>query len=113
MEFTIDINDICYVHIDKKKKFPATALLRAFGYGTDAEIYQIFFGVADAKVGSKDKRGEKEILGSVLAAAIVDPETGEVLVEESTTSDSFLMVPRGGIEPPTRGFSREAVIFCY
>ena len=30
VEFTIDINDICYVHIDKKKKFPATALLRAF-----------------------------------------------------------------------------------
>ncbi|MGE4056981.1 MAG: hypothetical protein AB7F99_19500, partial [Vicinamibacterales bacterium] len=27
VEFTLDINDICYVHIDKKKKFPATALL--------------------------------------------------------------------------------------
>src|SRR6478609_2324199 len=40
VEFTLDINDICYVHIDKKKKFPATALLRAFGWGTDAEIYQ-------------------------------------------------------------------------
>ncbi len=45
VEFTIDINNICYVHIDKKKKFPATALLRAFGYGTDAEVYQLFFDV--------------------------------------------------------------------
>ena len=42
VEFTIDINDVCYVHIDKKKKFPATALLRAFGYGTDSEIFEIF-----------------------------------------------------------------------
>ena len=47
VEFTIDINNICYVHIDKKKKFPATALLRAFGYGTDAEVYQLFFDVVD------------------------------------------------------------------
>ncbi len=34
VEFTVDIHDVVYVHIDKKKKFPATALLRAFGYGT-------------------------------------------------------------------------------
>ena len=33
VEFTVDIHDVIYVHIDKKKKFPATALLRAFGYG--------------------------------------------------------------------------------
>src|SRR5258705_11238766 len=32
VEFTVDIHDIVYVHIDKKKKFPATALLRSFGY---------------------------------------------------------------------------------
>jgi DNA-directed RNA polymerase subunit beta len=34
VEFTVDIHDVIFVHIDKKKKFPATALLRAFGYGT-------------------------------------------------------------------------------
>ena len=31
----VDIHDVIYVHIDKKKKFPATALLRAFGYGNE------------------------------------------------------------------------------
>ncbi len=35
VEFTVDIHDVIYVHIDKKKKFPATALLRAFGYGDE------------------------------------------------------------------------------
>ena len=40
VEFTIDIHDVIYVHIDKKKKFPATALLRAFGHGTNADILQ-------------------------------------------------------------------------
>ncbi|HSH45292.1 MAG TPA: hypothetical protein VK966_05525, partial [Longimicrobiales bacterium] len=38
VEFTIDIHDVIYVHIDKKKKFPATALLRAFGYGEDEDV---------------------------------------------------------------------------
>jgi DNA-directed RNA polymerase subunit beta len=30
VEFTIDIHDVVFVHIDKKKKFPATALLRSW-----------------------------------------------------------------------------------
>ena len=87
VEFTIDINDICYVHIDKKKKFPATALLRAFGYSTDADIYQLFFTTKEIKVGKPDKQGNWDIFGSVLAKEIIDPETGEILIEESTEID--------------------------
>jgi DNA-directed RNA polymerase subunit beta len=44
VEFTVDIHDVIYVHIDKKKKFPATALLRAFGYGENRDILCLFFG---------------------------------------------------------------------
>ena len=87
VEFSIDINHICYVHIDKKKKFPATALLRAFGYGTDADIYQLFFTTKKVNPMAVDKQGTKEILGNVLAEEIVDRATGEVLVEESTEVD--------------------------
>src|SRR6188474_1743006 len=53
VEFTLDINDICYVHIDKKKKFPATALLRAFGWGTDASVYQLFFATKTLNITGK------------------------------------------------------------
>ena len=87
VEFSIDINNICYVHIDKKKKFPATALLRAFGYGTDADIYQLFFTTKTVNPMAVDKQGNKEILGNVLAEEIVDRGTGEVLVAESTEVD--------------------------
>ncbi|MEO7963837.1 MAG: DNA-directed RNA polymerase subunit beta, partial [Gemmatimonadaceae bacterium] len=45
VEFTVDIHDVIYVHIDKKKKFPATALLRAFGYGGNSDILRLFFAV--------------------------------------------------------------------
>jgi DNA-directed RNA polymerase subunit beta len=91
VEFTIDINDICYVHIDKKKKFPATALLRAFGYGSDADVYRLFFTVGDADVATEDKQGRREVMGSVLAEDIVDPDTGEVIVEESTEIDEDIL----------------------
>jgi len=87
VEFSVDINHICYVHIDKKKKFPATALLRAFGSGTDAEVYRLFFTTKKVNPMALDKQGNKEILGYVLAEEIVDSTTGEVLIEESTEID--------------------------
>src|SRR5712691_433807 len=53
VEFTVDIHDVIYVHIDKKKKFPATALLRAFGYGTNADILKLFYATKDIDITGK------------------------------------------------------------
>jgi DNA-directed RNA polymerase subunit beta len=91
VEFTIDINNICYVHIDKKKKFPATALLRAFGYGTDAEVYNLFFDVLEVDLSTRGKDGQRDYVGAVLATDIVDPETGEILLEGSSELDEEAM----------------------
>ena len=81
VEFTLDINDICYVHIDKKKKFPATALLRALGYGTDAEVFQLYYDVAEVKLGKLNEEKKAEIEGKVIAEEFADPETGEILID--------------------------------
>ncbi len=98
VEFTIDINDICYVHIDKKKKFPATALLRAFGYGEDAEIYRLFFEARSTPVPGPDDDA-RELLGLVIAEEVVDPETGEILIEEGSElqEDEVLLLQRADI----------------
>src|SRR5574339_598411 len=53
VEFTIDIHDVIYVHIDKKKKCPATALLRAFGYGSNADILRLFFATKTLSLAAK------------------------------------------------------------
>jgi DNA-directed RNA polymerase subunit beta len=82
VEFTIDINDICYVHIDKKKKFPATALLRAFGNGSDGEVYRIFYTTKSVSLKKADFEAGSEYLGKVLAEEVADPDTGEILLEE-------------------------------
>ena len=97
VEFTIDINDICYVHIDKKKKFPATALLRAFGYSEDSEVYRLFFETREAAVPGADE-DVRDLLGAVLAEEVVDVETGEVLLEECAEldEDEIRLLQRGG-----------------
>jgi len=86
VEFTLDINDICYVHIDKKKKFPATALLRALGYSSDAEIFELFYDVTQFSLTGKKAISTDELLGKVVAEDFVDleavdSETGEILSE--------------------------------
>jgi DNA-directed RNA polymerase subunit beta len=76
VEFTIDIHDVIFVHIDKKKKFPATALLRAFGYGTNADILKLFFATKELDItGKLEMRQERrEVVGALLAADVPNPE---------------------------------------
>src|SRR5215207_2263241 len=71
VEFTVDIHDVIFVHIDKKKKFPATALLRAFGYGTNADIYNVFFGVRELDL-TRVREGRQEL--RELSGAIIAEE---------------------------------------
>src|SRR5579864_3169720 len=72
VEFTIDIHDVIYVHIDKKKKFPATALLRAFGYGTNADILTLFYVTKDIDITGKleGREHKREVLGPLLAVDV-------------------------------------------
>ncbi|GIV45449.1 MAG: hypothetical protein KatS3mg036_0267 [Ignavibacterium sp.] len=41
VEFATDISNMMYVYIDRKKKFPATTLLRAIGYSSDEQILEL------------------------------------------------------------------------
>jgi DNA-directed RNA polymerase subunit beta len=79
VEFTIDIHDVVYVHIDKKKKFPATALLRAFGYGEDVDILQLFFASKTLDItGDLDTRQERrQLVGALLSTAVPNPEDAD------------------------------------
>ena len=69
VEFTVDIHDVIYVHIDKKKKFPATALLRAFGYGENRDILRLFFAERELDLTMKreTRNEQREILGAIIA----------------------------------------------
>src|SRR5215212_8852026 len=83
VEFTVDIHDVIYVHIDKKKKFPATALLHAFGYETNSELLRLFFAVRDLDLMKKreSRVDVKEAVGAIIAEDIELP--GEATAEDA------------------------------
>src|ERR671939_878751 len=83
VEFTVDIHDVIYVHIDKKKKFPATALLRAFGYGENRDILRLFFAERDLDLTKvRESRSDlRELLGAIIAEDIELP--GEATAEDA------------------------------
>lgn len=64
LEFETDDSGVISVRIDRKRKVAATALLRAFGYGTDAKIKELF--------GSDEK-----IMQYVAPTLVQDPSSSE------------------------------------
>src|SRR5215813_9412509 len=111
VEFTVDIHDVVYVHIDKKKKFPATALLRAFGYGTNSDILRLFYATKTLDLTQKpDERAlRREVLGSLFAEDVPNPEDrgGAALAAEGDelTPERYNQLRRAGVKS-VRVFAR-------
>jgi DNA-directed RNA polymerase subunit beta len=84
VEFTTDVNDMMYVYIDRKKKFPVTMLLRAIGYSSNEDIINLF-ELAESVDLKKDS--EPFLLGRMLAKDVVDVSTGEILAEQGAEID--------------------------
>ena len=42
LEYETDSNDIFYVRVDRTRKVPVTVLIRALGFGSNAEILELF-----------------------------------------------------------------------
>ena len=53
LDFEFDARDILYVRIDRRRKMPATILLKAFGYSTD-DLLRMYYPVEEIRV-SKGK----------------------------------------------------------
>lgn len=83
VEFATDINYILYVYIDRRKKFPATTLLRALGFTSDEEILKLFDLVEEVSV---RKVKIAEYIGRTIASDVFDLSTGEIFL----TKDSIL-----------------------
>ncbi|MCO6474889.1 MAG: DNA-directed RNA polymerase subunit beta [Melioribacteraceae bacterium] len=100
VEFATDINHIMYVYIDRRKKFPATTLLRALGYESDREILDLFQLVeeVDAK-----KLKPSEHVGRIAAADIIDVDTGEIFAvkDDELTEENIESIKSSGVKKIT------------
>ena len=83
VEFATDINYVMYVYIDRRKKFPASTLLRALGYATDEEILNLFNLVEEVTIKKVDI---EDYIGRTIASDVFDMSTGEIFL----TKDSVL-----------------------
>ena len=94
VEFTTDINNILYVHIDRKRKQPATMLLRALGFQTNEEIIKLFHKTETVKIpkaGTKKFSAlEEQMEGRILAADFFKPEEEEPFAVAGTVIDAVL-----------------------
>jgi DNA-directed RNA polymerase beta subunit len=104
VEFTLDIHDVVAVHIDKKKKFPATALLRAVGFSRDADILDVFFDKESLVVGTLETANTREgrrgeVFHGFLAEDVPDPSLlgpeGPVLYREVVLPSTGEVFDRG------------------
>ena len=77
IDFSIDGSKVLGITISKRRKIPITRLLRAFGHKTSGEILKILFPP------SKKKLSELVPDEFVAVDDIVDPKTGELLVEST------------------------------
>ena len=80
VDFTTDIYDCIYTIIDRRRKFPATLLLRAIGYSSNKDILEAFGLSKSYKISNK-----KNLVDKTLLEDIVNKETGEVISESGTS----------------------------
>ncbi len=81
LEFLTDINDVMYVYIDRRKKFPVTTLLRSLGYSTDLELLELFDLVDEVQVHSSEI---ENYIDETVIFDVIDYSTGEILVEKDS-----------------------------
>ena len=79
VDFTTDIYDCIYAIIDRRRKFPASVLLRAIGFSKNEEILTLF-NLTETFSISK----EKSIIDKLSLDDIVDEKTGELIIEKGS-----------------------------
>ena len=83
LDFEFDAKDILYVRIDRKRKMPATVLLRALGYSTE-ELLREYYSTERIYLedGAYFKTVDINVLSGQVASSEVLDASGKVLVKK-------------------------------
>ncbi|MDX2348436.1 MAG: DNA-directed RNA polymerase subunit beta [Nitrospirota bacterium] len=93
LDFEYDAKDILYVRIDRRRKMPATILLKGFGFSTD-DLLKMYYPVEEVRVskGVLFRKLDPAIHTGLRAPAdIVDKSSGELLAKEGTKLNKTLL----------------------
>jgi len=116
LDFEFDHKDILYVRIDRRRKMPATVLLKALGYSMESLLNYYYKSEEIILDGDKVfKVADPELLANQKATIdIINPQTGEVIVKANRkfTKAAIRKMEENGIK--TIQISEEEVVgkFC-
>jgi DNA-directed RNA polymerase subunit beta len=121
LEFLLDNDNILWVNIDRRKKMPATTLLRAIGFSTNEEIMSIFYASEFFAVKAENK---EKVVGGICASTVFNAETGdkwlnltknsikEIKIIVNASSPESLVIRNTLAKDETRS-EEEALFFIY
>ena len=111
LDFEFDTKDILYVRIDRRRKLPATIVLKALGY-TNEDLLKIFYPIEGINLsGSKFTRTVSEVLAGLKTSInIIAPDTKELIVKEGSkiTRGALRKMEASGIK--TVPISKEEIV---
>lgn len=84
VEFLVDTNDALYINIDRRRKVPATILLRALGFSSNEDILELFYKRESITLTNETA---EDHVDRVVFSDCVDKETGEVIAEANSVLD--------------------------
>ncbi|MGB9711482.1 MAG: DNA-directed RNA polymerase subunit beta, partial [Thermodesulfovibrio sp.] len=100
LDFEFDSKDLLYVRIDKRKKLPATIVLKALGY-TNEDLLKIFYPIEEIRI--KDEtftRVVSDILMGVRTKIDIVGPDGEIIVKEGSKITRYALkkIKEAGIQ---------------
>lgn len=93
LDFEYDAKDILYVRIDRRRKMPATILLKGFGFSTD-DLLKMYYPVEEVRVlnGALLRKLDPDIHAGLRSPAdLFEKGANEPLVKEGTKLNKTLM----------------------
>ncbi|MEW6584559.1 MAG: DNA-directed RNA polymerase subunit beta [Nitrospirota bacterium] len=85
LDFEFDTKDILYVRIDRRRKLPATIVMKALGY-TNEDLLKIFYPIEAIQIsGNKFSRMVSEVLVGIKSTInMTSPDTKELIIKEGS-----------------------------
>ncbi len=93
IDLEFDPKDILYVRIDRRRKFPATVLLKALGYSTQDILREFYMWDTYVLEGKLFYRmvNPQTMVGQRATMDVVNPETGDVMVKKNRKFSRTMM----------------------
>jgi len=91
IDINLNHNNIITISLDRRRKFPISIWLQAIGLGDKGEVLEKFLGSDKISTPGPNTKAAENLIGRVIRDDIIDPKTGEIIVESGSEITSNLI----------------------